>query len=220
MSPRILFEQELEALKEDVSRMGECIEQVYARLFQELERKDTEALKSIVESDRAVNDMRRNIEAKCLTLLTRQQPVAGDLRIVSAALKAVTDIERIGDHVSDMAELLLRMGLPVLEQYSACMPQMIQAAEKMVCEGVGAFAGRNTKLAREVIACDDVVDEYFNRVKTDLIQELKDGSRDPDDCVDMLMIAKYLEKIGDHAVNIGEWAIFQETGNIQDIRLL
>lgn len=220
MSPRNLFEQELRELTGSVTSMGEQIEAVYNRLFEVLLKKDGEAMESIVVSDRQINDMQRSIEAKCLTLLTRQQPVARDLRMVSAALKVVTDMERVGDHVSDMAELFLRMDMPVLEEFSDSLPEMIQAARKIVCDAVAAFVDKNMDYARKVIAYDDVIDEYFNKVKEDLIQDLKDGRKNADDCVDVLMIAKYLEKIGDHAVNIGEWAIFQETGDIDDIRLL
>lgn len=220
MSPRTLFEHELEELRASVTRMGEQIEQVYAKLFQALKQKNREEMENIVQDDRIINDMQRNIEARCLTLLTKQQPVARDLRMVSAALKVVTDIERVGDHVSDMAELFLRMDMPVLSEFSESLPEMVDAAKRSVCEAVDAFVDRNLEDAREVIAYDDVIDDYFNKVKEDLIKDLKEGKKDPDACIDAIMITKYLEKIGDHAVNIGEWAIFQETGNIDDVRLL
>ncbi|MED9903776.1 MAG: phosphate signaling complex protein PhoU [Lachnospiraceae bacterium] len=220
MSPRTIFEHELEELRASVTRMGEQIEQVYAKLFQALKQKNREEMENIVQDDRIINDMQRNIEARCLTLLTKQQPVARDLRMVSAALKVVTDIERVGDHVSDMAELFLRMDMPVLSEFSESLPEMVDAAKRSVCEAVDAFVDRNPEDAREVIAYDDVIDDYFNKVKEDLIKDLKEGKKDPDACIDAIMITKYLEKIGDHAVNIGEWAIFQETGNIDDVRLL
>ncbi len=220
MSPRLLFEQELKLLQADVNEMGQRSVQVYEELFRALENRDGETMNHIVKDDRVINDMQRNIEARCLTLLTRQQPVAKDLRVVSGALKVVTDIERIGDNVSDMAELLLRMEMPDLKDFSDCMPEMIKATKTMVSNAIASFAEHNIPLAKEVIASDDVVDEYFNRVKRDLICDLKEGRKNPDDCIDVLMIAKYLEKIGDHAVNIGEWEIFRETGDIQDIRLL
>lgn len=200
--------------------MGEQTEHVYNQLFAALEKKERETLEAIVANDRMINDMRRHIEAQCLTLLTKQQPVARDLRMVSAALKVVTDIERVGDHVSDIAELLLRMDMPVLQEFSESLGEMVQAAGKSIVESIEAFVERDMGNAREVIAYDDVIDDYFNKVKEDLIADLKAGKKHPDDCVDVLMITKYLEKIGDHAVNIGEWAIFQETGNIDDVRLL
>lgn len=220
MSPRLLFEQELKLLQEDVNEMGQRSVQVYEELFCALGNRDAETMKHIIKDDRVINDMQRNIEAQCLTLLTRQQPVAKDLRVVSGALKVVTDIERIGDNVSDMAELLLRMEMPNLQEFSESMRGMIEAAKKMICDAIEAFAKHNVLLAKEVIAYDDVVDELFNKVKMDLICDLKEGKKNPDDCIDVLMIAKYLEKIGDHAVNIGEWEIFRETGDIQDTRLL
>lgn len=219
MSPRLLFEEELEELKRSVSDMGEQIEKVYDRLFEVLKERDREALEAIVTNDRVINDMQRSIEAKCLTLLTKQQPVARDLRTVSAALKVVTDIERVGDHVSDMAELFLRLDMHNVEDFSASLPQMIEAAKRSVGEAIEAFADMNMEAAKDVIAFDDVIDDLFNKVKEELIGNLRSGKKDPDDCVDVLMIAKYLEKIGDHAVNIGEWAIFRETGDIDDVRI-
>ena len=219
MSPRLLFEEELEELKRSVSDMGEQIEKVYDRLFEVLKERDREALEAIVTNDRMINDMQRSIEAKCLTLLTKQQPVARDLRTVSAALKVVTDIERVGDHVSDMAELFLRLDMQNVEDFSASLPQMIAAAKRSVGEAIEAFVDMNMEAAKDVIAFDDVIDDLFNKVKEELIGDLRSGKKDPDDCVDVLMIAKYLEKIGDHAVNIGEWAIFRETGDIDDVRI-
>lgn len=219
MSPRLLFEEELEELKRSVSDMGEQIEKVYDRLFEVLKERDREALAAIVTNDRVINDMQRSIEAKCLTLLTKQQPVARDLRTVSAALKVVTDIERVGDHVSDMAELFLRLDMQNVEDFSASLPQMIEAAKRSVGEAIEAFVDMNMEAAKDVIAFDDVIDDLFNKVKEELIGDLRSGKKDPDDCVDVLMIAKYLEKIGDHAVNIGEWAIFRETGDIDDVRI-
>ena len=219
MSPRLLFEEELEELKRSVSDMGEQIEKVYDRLFEVLKERDREALEAIVTNDRVINDMQRSIEAKCLTLLTKQQPVARDLRTVSAALKVVTDIERVGDHVSDMAELFLRLDMQNVEDFSASLPQMIEAAKRSVGEAIEAFVDMNMEAAKDVIAFDDVIDDLFNKVKEELIGDLRSGKKDPDDCVDVLMIAKYLEKIGDHAVNIVEWAIFRETGDIDDVRI-
>lgn len=148
MSPRLLFEEELEELKRSVSDMGEQIEKVYDRLFEVLKERDREALEAIVTNDRVINDMQRSIEAKCLTLLTKQQPVARDLRTVSAALKVVTDIERVGDHVSDMAELFLRLDMQNVEDFSASLPQMIEAAKRSVGEAIEAFVDMNMEAAR------------------------------------------------------------------------
>lgn len=220
MSPRVFFEKELEELRKNVTEMGELIEEVYDKLFEALNKEDIKSMEELVANDRLINDMQRHIEAKCLTLITRQQPVARDLREVSAALKVVTDIERVGDHVSDIAELLIRMKMPRLIEFSLSIPKMIAAVKQIVAEAIEAFVGGNMEEAKEVIAYDDVIDDYFNKVKEDLILDLKVGKKNPDDCIDVLMIAKYLERIGDHAVNIGEWAIFQKTGSVDDVRLL
>lgn len=220
MSPRITFDHELEQLQQRVTEMGTRVDGAYEKLFQALDVRDQETVENILKSDRIVHDMERDIESKCLNLITRQQPVARDLRTISASLKVVTDIERIGDHVADMAELLLRLKLPVLEEFSPVLPKMIEETRRMVHDAVEVFVNRQTGEAKRVIAEDDRIDDYFNQVKEDLIRLLKEEKKLPDDCVDVLMITKYLEKIGDHAVNIGEWAIFRETGSMEDTLLL
>ena len=220
MSPRKLFEKELEELRQDVMQMAEWVEDGYDCLFETLRKQDAKTMKKFVRHDRVINDMQRNIESKCLSLFTRQQPVARDLRTVSAALKIVTDMERIGNHLSDMAELFLRTGMQELSLYSGCLPVMIQETKSSMHKAADSFVYRNMALAEEVIAADDVIDRYFNQVKSDLAELMKNGLQDTDACVDVLMAAKYLEKIGDHAVNIGEWEIFQETGVIDEVRLL
>ncbi|MBP3604721.1 MAG: phosphate signaling complex protein PhoU [Lachnospiraceae bacterium] len=220
MSPRTTFENELKELHNHVTDMAWQVEKNYEQLFDALARKDEQEIIRIKEDDKEINQRQREVESKCLLLITRQQPVIGDLRVVTASLKVVTDIERVGDHLADMAELFLRMGLKEVSVYSQHLMPMAQAARKMVKMAVNAFVNRNEQVAREVIAGDDEVDELFNKVKNDLIEILKKETRDVDDCIDALMIAKYLEKIGDHAVNISEWELFQETGNISKVRVL
>lgn len=220
MSPRITFENELKLLKENVAEMAQRVEENYDSLFDAFMNRSKEDIVRIRNIDKEINKRQREIESQCLFLITKQQPVIGDLRTVTASLKVVTDIERVGDHVADMADLLLRIGMKDLKQYSAHLIPMIQAAKEMVRTSVEAFVNRNTEIADEVIKADDVVDDLFNKVKNDLIEALKKEAEDADECVDMLMMAKYLEKIGDHAVNISEWGIFQETGNMNNMRIL
>lgn len=220
MSPRITFEHELEELKENVAEMSLQVEKTYKGLFQALEEKDADRIRKIMEMDRAISDVERNIESRCLSILTRQQPVARDLRIVTAVLKVVTDIERAGDHVADMAELMLRLNMNDLTTYSAHVNPMIEETLEMFRDAVKAFINRDRASAAEVIDRDDVVDNLFSSVKEDLIEYLKKETKNADECIDVLMIAKYLEKIADHAVNIGEWELFQETGDIGKSRLL
>lgn len=220
MSPRTTFENELKQLKENVTEMAKRVEENYESLFQAFENQRKEEIIRIKHIDKEIGKRQREIESRCLFLITKQQPVIGDLRVVTASLKAVTDIERAGDHVSDMAELILRLEMKDVNQYTVHLWPMIRAAREMLHMAVKAFTDRNIQAARDVIKGDDAVDDLFNKVKEDLIDALKKELKDADDCVDILMLAKYLEKIGDHAVNIGEWEIFQETGNISDIRLL
>ena len=211
MSPRKLFEQELEELRQDVLQMAEWVQEGYDCLFMALEKKDREQMQRYVRHDRTIEDMQRNIESQCLSLLTRQTPVARDLRTVSAALKVVTDLERIGNHLSDMAELFGRMGMPELSRYSSAFPEMIRETRVLIGKAAQAFVERNMAMGQEAIEADDSIDHLFNQIKEDLVKEVKR---------DALMTAKYLEKIGDHGVNIGQWEIFQETGEIDEIRLL
>lgn len=220
MSPRIIFEQELELLKTKVTEMGQRAEISYDRLVYAVKGNDYETMKVLLDSDRQMLDMQRSIEAKCLTLLTRQQPVARDLRMVSASLKVVTDIERIGDHVTDMAELFLRMREYDILEKEKMLSEMMSAAKEMLHTAVEAFVNGDVSAAQKVIQEDDVVDDYFNQMKMAMMEAIGSQSVDADKVIDLLMIAKYLEKVGDHAVNIGEWAIFQETGDMQQFRLL
>lgn len=220
MSPRISFDHELKLLKENVSDMVNRVEENYEHLFDALKSQEEDEILKIKNNDKLINKQQREIESQCLFLITRQQPVVGDLRVVTASLKVVTDIERIGDHVSDMAELILRLKMKDFSLFSVHLDGMIDATREMFCEAVDAFVSRNMEKAQKVIKEDDVIDELFNKVKVDLIESLKREVKDADECIDVLMLAKYLEKIGDHAVNICEWEIFQETGNISDMRLL
>lgn len=220
MSPRTTFINELNQLKENVADMATRVEKNYETLFEAYEKKEKAAIEKIVAVDKDINRRQREIESECLFLITKQQPIVSDLRAVTASLKVVTDIERVGDHVADIAELLIRMDMKELVAYSSHLNPMIRETRDMLRMAVDAFTGRNKEEAQEVIQKDDVVDELFNAVKNDVIESLKKETRDADECVDILMIAKYLEKIGDHAVNICEWEIFKETGNISDMRLL
>ena len=220
MSPRTLFEHELGQLRDDLKKMCFQVEAVYDRLFSAMAVKDGETIFNILEQDRVVKDMEKSIESRCLSLITKQHPIARDLRTVSASLKVVTDIKRVGDIVTDMAELIIRLQMKDVSIYSENLPLMIKETKALLHSAVGAFLRRNQEEAENVIAGDDKVDDLFNKVKDDLVAHLKEGTANADDCIDILMIAKYLEKIGDHAVNVGEWEIFQETGNMRDTRLL
>lgn len=220
MSPRVLFEQELELLKNKVTEMGEHAEISYDRMVYGIRENKEDVLKTLLDTDHKMVDMQRSIEAMCLTLLTRQQPVAKDMRTVSAALKVVSDIERIGDHVGDIAELYLRMGnLNGEGEYEHLLLDMMEEAKEMIHSSVEAFVEGDDNVAKQVIAHDDVVDDLFNRMKDKMMNAIRNQDLDADRVVDYLMIAKYLEKVGDHAVNIAQWSMFQITGDMEGVRL-
>lgn len=224
MSPRVLFEQDLETLKNKVSEMGEHAEISYDRMVYGIRENKEDILKTLLNTllntDHTMVDMQRSIEAMCLSLLTRQQPVARDMRLVSAALKVVPDIERIGDHVADIVELYLRMGNMNPEgKQEHLLLEMMEEAKEMIHNSVEAFVEGDEANARKVVEHDDVVDDLFNEVKTEMMQAIREQNLDADRVVDYLMMAKYLEKVGDHAVNIAEWAIFRMTGDMEGARL-
>ena len=175
MSPRVLFEKQLSQLHTDVEEMGLTVEKTYDKLFEALGNKDEEEVVSILKSDRIINDMQRGIEASCLSLITKQQPVAKDLRLVTASLKVVTDIERIGDHCSDIAELLLRLNLKDLSEYSEHIKAMIEETKKLEHAAVDAFVNRDMEAAKNVIEGDDVVDDLFNKVIEDQMETQLEG---------------------------------------------
>ena len=208
---RDIYQEQLNNLHQELIQMGDACEEIIGLASEaltdcsrELEEKTAQVGASIDESERA-------IEAVCLKLLLRQQPVAGDLRKISAAMKMITDMERIGDQAEDIAEIIGFLQGRSGEE-CAFVGHMARSAISMVTGSVDAYVRRDTALAREIIARDDVVDEDFRKVKAELIDWI---ARRPDDgeyALDLLMIAKYFERIGDHATNIAEWVVFAVTG--------
>jgi phosphate transport system protein len=220
MTTRVNYEHELNLLNEDIKEMGQMVENSIEQCFIAFEDQDFEKAEDIIKGDRTINDLERSIEARCLSLILRQQPVAGDLRVVSSALKVVTDLERIGDHASDIAELILRIKGEHVYHVVRHIPAMATAAREMVRCSIDAFITQNLETARQIEQQDDVVDELFDKVKTDVVDLLKQSTEQIDQCIDLLMVAKYLERIGDHAVNVCEWTEFAMTGALKNVRIL
>ena len=205
------FDEQLALLKKELIEMGALCEEVIAKASEALTRGDVALAATVAPLDGQIDRKERDIEALCLRLLLQQQPVARDLRKISAALKMITDMERIGDQAEDIAEIITFLGGRGAEN-SNLLREMARSTIKMVTESVDAYVKHDTALADQVIAEDDTVDDYFARVKKDLIKRI---AQDPDDgefALDLLMIAKYFERIGDHATNIAEWVIFSVTG--------
>ena len=208
---RSRFDEQLVLLNRELIEMGAMCEEVIALAAKALLDGDASLAARVAPLDSEIDQMEREIESMCLKLLLQQQPVARDLRQISAALKMVTDMERIGDQAEDIAEIIPYMNGRSGDE-CACIGEMARATIKMVTDSVNAFVHRDTALAESVVAYDDVVDDHFSQVKTSLISLIAAAPSDGEYAIDLLMIAKYFERIGDHAVNIAEWVVFAVTG--------
>ena len=212
---RSRFDEQLALLNNELIEMGALCEQVISMASRALIDGDTKLAKQIAPLDAEIDQKERTIESMCLKLLLQQQPVARDLRQISAALKMVTDMERIGDQGEDIAEIICFLNGRSVEN-GALLIEMAKSAIKMVNESVDAFVKHDIMLAEKVIADDDVVDDYFTQVRSRLIERIAQNPTDGEYALDLLMIAKYFERIGDHAVNLAEWVIFSLTGKHKD----
>ena len=193
--------------------MGAMIETAIDRGCDALMRHDVALAKSVMEADHLIDQKERNIESMCLRLLLVQQPIARDLRRVSSALKMITDMERVGDQAADICEIVTMMdGMEGLDE-PGLLREMARETVNMVHRAIDAYVASDVHLAREVMAADDVVDDLFMRIKAGLIAYLRREDSRGQQALDLLMIAKYFERIGDHAVNIGEWVEFSVTGS-------
>jgi len=209
---RINFEEQLRLLNEELLEMGSLIEHAIQSASEALLRQDVEAANEAITFDREVDQKERDIEALCLKLLLQQQPVARDLRLISAALKMITDMERIGDQASDISGIVIYLaGKPYIKPLEH-LPQMADAAKRMVSGSLDAFINKDLELARRVIDMDDIIDDLFDTIKGELIELIQRDAANGEQAIDLLMIAKYFERIGDHAQNIAEWAEYSITG--------
>jgi phosphate transport system protein len=204
------FDKQLEELNNELIIMGALCENVIAMAAKALIDGDVKLAKSVVESDYEIDQCERKIETLCMKLLLQQQPVAKDLRTISSALKMITDMERIGDQSADIAEIVTMANITASDE-TLHISDMARAVIKMVTESIDAFVKKDTALAKSVIEYDDVVDNLFNKVKTALAIRFKSGG-EMEYALDLLMIAKYFERIGDHATNIAEWVLYSVTG--------
>ena len=209
---RVHFDEQLNLLNRELLEMGSLIEQSIRSATQALIRQDVEAANAAIASDHEVDQKERQIEALCLKLLLQQQPVARDLRQISAALKMITDMERIGDQAADISGLVIYLaGAPYLKKLEH-LPQMAEAAIRMVSGSLDAYVNKDLELARQVMEMDDIIDDLFDVVKNELIGLIRKNADNGSQAIDLLMIAKYFERIGDHAQNIAEWVEYAITG--------
>lgn len=205
------FGEQLERLHVEMIQMGALCEDAISAAAQALMKGDEDLARAAGEAEREIDQKEREVENLCLKLLLQQQPVARDLRQISAALKMITDMERIGDQADDISEIIIYLDGRTAE-HDDLLRSMARATIKMVTESVDAYVKHDTILAEKVIADDDTVDDYFEQVKRALIGKITANPDDGEYALDLLMIAKYFERIGDHAVNIAEWVIFSITG--------
>ena len=208
---RSKFDEQLAELNEELIRMGALCENVIAMSAKALLDGDMELANKAAEYDSEIDQKERDIETLCMKLILQQQPVARDLRTISAALKMITDMERIGDQSADIAEIVTMAHITASDE-TLHIGEMARAVIKMVTESIDAFVKHDVILAHSVIAYDDVVDGLFDAVKRALTERFQAGG-EMEYALDLLMIAKYFERIGDHATNIAEWVLYSVTGN-------
>ncbi len=208
---RSRFDEQLNILNTEMIEMGALCEEAIALASKALTTGDITLAEKVVPISLDIDQKERDIEARCMKLLLQQQPVARDLRQISAALKMITDMERIGDQAEDIAEIITYLEGKTAEE-TVHIRDMAAETISMVTDSVDAYVKKDTELAKLVIAHDDKVDEYFDRIKSSLIKMIAENPENGEYALDLLMIAKYFERIGDHATNIAEWVIFSVTG--------
>ena len=206
------FDEQLFELNRELIEMGSMCEEAIAQVAKALTMGDVKLAKKIKEDASGIDQMERDIERRCMRLLLHQQPVARDLRQISAALKMITDMERIGDMAEDIAEIVVFLNGHTMEDMKMVLDMALETS-KMVTASVDAFVKKDIVLAEAVLAQDDIVDDYFSKIKSGIISLISENANDGEFALDILMISKYFERIGDHATNIAEWVIYSVTGS-------
>lgn len=213
MTYRTQFDSELDNLKLNLIKMSDLvIRNIHDALHSFLEM-NTELAKRIIKEDKLVNDFEYSIEKECMRIILREQPVAKDLRLITAVLKMITDLERIGDHAVDISKLTVFMEKTQSIFKAKQTRLMIETCEEMILLALDSFVNRDVNMARKCIEKDDIVDDYFDEIKQVVANAIRENKIDPDYAIYLMMVAKYLERIGDHAVNLAEWVIFSITGS-------
>jgi phosphate transport system protein len=212
MAPRHGFETSLESMNIDLMKMGALVEEQLQATISALARYDIDSANKIIANDAAVDEYERVIERKCLGLIALQQPLARDLRTVSTALKLITDLERIGDHCADISELTVRMANDKSSKPIVLLFDMFNKAISMVVMSIDSYMRQDVELAVEVSGMDDIVDDYFDKIKKIIVKSLKNENQEVELAINSMFVTKYIERIADHATNIAEWALFMVTG--------
>lgn len=217
MAKQSRFEKQLNILNQQMVQMGSMVEQSIEMAVSALVTKDSEKAHNVIEYAADVSNQERQIEGMCMKLLLCQQPVASDLRMISSALKMITDMERIAVQSAEISELTIRMEETPYIKKLEHVQQMAKETILMVVKSIDAFVNKDLELAQEVISMDDVVDDLFIKIKQELIGLINQDASNGEQATDLLMIGKYFERIGDHAVNIAQWVTFSITGEHGEI---
>lgn len=209
------FNQQLRHLNAELDTLGKLCDDALAGAIKALQNGDNDLASSIYQSDYLIDQKEREVENLCLNIILHQQPIASDLRLVSSALKLITDLERIGDQASDIAEIVMELDYKEQSNFKL-IESMAKSARAMVQDAVRSFISQDLELARNVIDRDDEVDDYLVQARELMVTLINEQGHSPKTIVDLIMIAKYLERIGDHATNVANWAIFQLVGEHPD----
>ena len=211
---RKTFDAELLELNQELTTMAAAAQDAIDVVTESLTTGDEPTARRAIEMEASLDQMERDIENRCLRLLLRQQPVARDLRTISAAMKMASDLQRIGDQAANIAEISILLSQGEQTRVPEDISLMSRRAGAMVKQAIAAYTSRDVETAAAVINLDDEVDELFSKVKSELIERIASSREDADDAIDLIIIAKYLERVADHAVNIAQWAIFCVTGQL------
>lgn len=211
-STRQNYNQELEELRNDILEMGTRVELAIGQAVASLSTQDIEMAKNVMAGDDHIDNMESNIEDKCMVLIARQQPLARDLRIIGTGLKITTDLERVGDHAFDIARIALDVAEQPLIKPLIDIPRMSAMAQKMLRDSLSAYINLDIALAEKVCAADDEVDDLYHQTFRELLTYMMEDPRNIKQATQLLFVARYLERVADHATNIGEWVIYLETG--------
>jgi len=212
MVTRHWFDKELELLHSELMKMAGMVEESIDNTILALKKQDVDLARKIFRNDDIIDKMEQTIEKRCVMLIARQQPLAKDLRTISTVLKIITDMERIADHSADIAEITIRMANQKYIKPLIDLPKMAELAKRMVEKSIDAYVKQDVELAKEVCESDNEVDDLFFKIVLELTSLIKIDVQTAEQAVDLMFVAKYLERMADHATNIGEWVIFNVTG--------
>lgn len=214
MGTRTVFLEELENLNNDVIKMGTMLETSISLVIRAMENRSVSMAENVMMRDDQIDDMQLSIEQECILLIAKQQPIATDLREVTSIMKLVTDVERIADHCSDISEYLLDLFKKPQMREPKDLQNMIKAMREMATNIIVSYVNRDIDLAKKVCDQDDIVDNYFESIRSELTKTMQENAQVVPQCVDYLMIIKYLERMADHSANIAKWILFIVTGEL------